>query len=72
MKTPAIEDRKEDARQVELSMKDPHRFDYKKMFPNTSWEFEKFDKTDLKGIAWTVIGGGLLLVLLYLISVLGK
>jgi len=72
MKTPAIADRMEDERQMKLSMENPHRFDYKKMFPNTNWEFEKFDKVDMKGIAWTVIGGGLLLALLYLISVLGK
>ncbi len=72
MKTPAIEDKEEDARQLQLSMENPSRFDYKKMFPNTSWEFEKFDKTDTKGIIWTVIGGGLLFFFLYLISLVGK
>ncbi len=72
MKTPAIADKEEDARQLQLSMENPQRFDYKKMFPDTNWEFEKFDRTDIKGIIWTVVGGALLFFLLYLISLAGK
>ncbi len=72
MKTPAIADKEEDARQVQLSMENPSRFDYKKMFPNSNWEFEKFEKEDIKGIIWTVIGGGVIFFLLFLISLIGK
>ena len=72
MKTPALSDKEEDARQIQLSFDNPDRFNYKKMFPNSNWEFEKLDKTDIKGIIWTVLGGGLIFLLLYLISFLGK
>ncbi len=72
MKTPAIADKEEDARQVQLSMENPQRFDYKKMFPKSNWEFEKFEKQDWKGIIWTIAGGGLIFFLLYLISLIGK
>ncbi len=72
MKTPAISDKEEDARQVQLSMEDPHRFDYKKLFPNSNWEIEKFDRGDIKGIIYTVVGGGLIFFCLYLISLIGK
>jgi len=72
MKTPAIADREEDAKQVKLSMENPDRFNYKKMFPNSNWEFEKFEKVDVKGIAWTIIGGGVIFILLYMISLAGK
>ena len=52
MKTPANADRAIDAKEMELSYQNPDRFDHCKMFPGTDWEFEKFDKTDLKGIAF--------------------
>lgn len=72
LKTPAIADREEDAKQVQLSIENPSRFDYKKLFKNSNWEFEKLDKTDLKGIILFTIYGIIIMAIVYWISTLGK
>ena len=72
MKTPSVADRDEDDRQMKLSYENPHRFDYKKMFPKSSWEFEKFEKVDIKGLLYFSLGTALILSILYIISFLGK
>ncbi len=72
MKTPSVADREEDERQMQLSYQNPQRFDNKKMFPNSSWEFEKFEKVDIKGLLYFSLGGALILSVLYIISWIGK
>ena len=72
MKTSVESNREVDLKEVELSYANPSRFDYKKMFPNSNWEFEKFDKTDIKGIIWFTLGGILILYILYMIASLGR
>jgi solute:Na+ symporter, SSS family len=72
MKTPSVADKKEDERQMKLSYENPGRFDYKKMFPNSNWEFEKFEKIDIKGLLYFSLGGALILSVLYIISFIGK
>ena len=67
LKTPVTADREFDAKEVELSYANPSRFDHKKMFRHSNWEFEKFDKTDIKGIVISSIGALFILLLLYLI-----
>jgi SSS family solute:Na+ symporter len=49
MKTPVRVDTSEDARELELSYNNPHRFDGKKLFPGSYWEFDRWTKTDLIG-----------------------
>jgi len=72
LKTPAIADREEDAKQVQLSIENPSRFDYKKLFKNSNWEFEKLDRTDIKGIILFTIYGVIIMSIIYWISTLGK
>lgn len=72
MKTPAFGTPEEDAREMALSYQNPARFDHLKMFPNSDWEFEKMDKTDIKGVLYSSAGGLLLIVLLWLVAVLGR
>ena len=57
MKTPVQADREIDAKEMALSYENPQRFDHMKMFRNSNWEFEKLDRTDIKGIVWCTIGG---------------
>ncbi|MBN1542945.1 sodium:solute symporter family protein [candidate division KSB1 bacterium] len=71
MKTPALADRQADAQEMALSYAQPNRFDYKKMFPNSSWEFEKFEKTDILGMIVFTIGGLVILAVLYGLAQLG-
>lgn len=72
MKTPSVADRKEDEREMQLSYQNPQRFDYKKMFPKSNWEFEKFERLDIKGLLYFSLGGALILSVLYIISFIGK
>ncbi|MFI4910764.1 MAG: sodium:solute symporter [Sedimentisphaeraceae bacterium JB056] len=72
MKTPANADREQDVRDMELSVKDPARFDHKKMFPNSNWEFEKFDNLDMKGIVWYTVAAVVIIAAVYGVSYLGK
>ena len=69
MKTPVRVDHQEDAKELALSYADPHRFDYKKLFPNSSWEFDKWNKVDTIGfIVSTIIGVGVIVFLMLLLS----
>jgi hypothetical protein len=52
MKTKVIPDRELDKAELEKSYANPTRFDHTKLFPNSSWEFCKWDKED----TWGVIG----------------
>ncbi|MBN2354753.1 hypothetical protein JXO59_01500, partial [candidate division KSB1 bacterium] len=38
-----------DAAEMERSYNDPHRFDYKKLFPKSEWEFLRWNRVDLLG-----------------------
>jgi SSS family solute:Na+ symporter len=49
MKTEVREDREEDARELALSYARPDRFHHKKLFPNTSWEFHRWNRVDTIG-----------------------
>jgi SSS family solute:Na+ symporter len=68
MKTPVLADREADQRELDISYANPHRFDHLKMFPRTSWEFCRWDRTDIVGfsvamlIAFGIIGLFLLVV----------
>ena len=72
MKTPANINKEDDARELMLSYENPHRFDYRKMFRNSNWEFEMLDKTDIKGIAWFSVGGLVILLLLCAVVSIGN
>ncbi len=49
MKTPVGATPELEASNMEHTRKDPARFDHTKMFPGSSWEFTKWDKTDTVG-----------------------
>jgi hypothetical protein len=50
MKTKVIADPKLDKAELEKSYANLTRFDHMKLFPNSSWEFCKWDKEDTYGI----------------------
>jgi len=64
MKTKVHPDPQKDAEEVKLSYQNPFRFDEKKLFPRSQWEFYKWDKVDAGGFAIAV------LVLLAIIAML--
>jgi SSS family solute:Na+ symporter len=68
MKTPVQTDPQEDARQMELSYAQPGRFEDRKLFPNSDWEFDKWDKTDTVG--FLVSAGVAVMVVVFLMALL--
>lgn len=72
MMTKVIIDKEEDARAVELTYQNPHRLDHTKVWPNSNWEFKRWDRTDVKGLILALIGCSGIVGLLFLIVNLGK
>ena len=71
LRTPAVADRELDAAEMELTRADPQRFDHLKMFPNSNFEFSKWDRYERKGIVKIMIWVSLIYVLLIIIANLG-
>jgi len=70
MKTPVHKDPQEDARQMKLSYADPRRFDDRKLFPNSDWEFDKWNKTDVIGfLVSALVAVVIILFLLFLTNI---
>ncbi|MGB8226896.1 MAG: sodium:solute symporter family protein [Sedimentisphaerales bacterium] len=69
MKTKVIADHELDKIELEKSYTNPTRFDHMKLFPNSSWEFCRWDKEDTYGILGT---SALTLVIVALFWVLIK
>ena len=59
MKTPVAPTPEQDEREVALSYREPHRFDGKKLFPGSQWEFTRWATSDFLGIH-RLLGGGCL------------
>lgn len=53
--TPAQGTREEDAEEVALTVKDPHRFDSSKLWPKSDWYIRKWDWQDWKGIVISLV-----------------
>ncbi len=54
MKTQVIADREQDKIELQKSYDNPTRFDHTKLFPNSSWEFCKWNKEDTWGVIASV------------------
>ena len=61
-----------DAREVELSLQNPNRFDNILLFPNTQFELFKWNKQDWVGFILSVAGVGLVLLFVWLVVVIGS
>lgn len=61
-----------DAKEMELSYADPHRFDHMKMFPKSNWEMRKWDRDDWYGVFMTIAASIGCVVLLWLAVTIGK
>jgi solute:Na+ symporter, SSS family len=72
MKTPVSANPEQDAKEMKLSFKNPQRFDHKKLFPNSNWEFYKWNKLDAVGFFIAVLVLlGMLAMLQILVSIGG-
>jgi SSS family solute:Na+ symporter len=72
MKTPVLIDADDDARELARSYANPRRFDSKKLFPRSGWEFDKWNRTDTVGFIISCLVAGAVLVLLMSITQIGR
>ena len=49
MKTPVGATPQEEETAMEATRRDPNRFQHTKLFPNSNWEFARWDKVDTIG-----------------------
>ncbi len=52
--TPVKPDHEEDAREVELTYQNPHRFNDTRLLPNSNWYFRRWTRTDWMGLLYAV------------------
>jgi len=72
MKTKVNTDHAEDAKALRLSYENPDRFNYRKLFPNTDWEYDKWTKEDGVGFAISIATVFVVLALLMFLVSVGK
>jgi hypothetical protein len=61
-----------DAKAVQFTMENPRRFDDRKLFPHSQWEFKKWNKVDSVGFLLCWVGVGGILMLLWMILKAGS
>jgi SSS family solute:Na+ symporter len=70
MLTKVVPERVADTKELDRSMADTTRFNHKKIFPRSEWEFEKWDKDDWVGFTVSIaIVLGIILLLKILVSI---
>lgn len=72
MKTPVAPTLEADAAAVEASYANPTRYDHLKLFPNSNWEFTKWDKRDALGFLACCALVGVVLVVFKGVLVIGS
>jgi SSS family solute:Na+ symporter len=72
MKTAVHTDPQEDARQMELSYANPDRFNDCKLFGQSDWEFDTWDKTDTIGFVVSAVVAVLVVLFLMGLLAIGK
>lgn len=71
MRTPVVGDRENDDKEMAISLANPSRYEERKLWAGSSWEIYRFNKVDCTGIVWFILGGILILFLVWLISLAG-
>jgi SSS family solute:Na+ symporter len=71
LKTPVNTNLEKDREEIEKSYQNPSKFDHLKMFPNSQFEFTKWDKTDIVGFFIGFLGVFFIIILTIIIAQLG-
>lgn len=72
LRTPSYADHAKDAQEMAKTITDPNRFNHVKLFPDSSWEFNKWAKFDLSGVV-KILGWVILIyILLFAIVRIGS
>lgn len=72
MKTPVAPTLEEDASEVAASYANPNRYDHRKLFPKSAWEFTKWDRDDVLGFFGCCGLVGIILIFFKAVLVIGS
>jgi len=72
MLTPVIGTHADDDREMKLTRANPNRFEHLKLFPNSNWEFRKWNREDWLGVGSACLAAASVVVLLIVIIGLGS
>jgi SSS family solute:Na+ symporter len=72
LKTPVAATLEEDALEVERSYANPGRFDDRKLFPHSDWEFTRWNREDFLGFLGCCLLVGVVLVVFKFVLTLGS
>lgn len=71
MRTRVIPDPETDARELQLSLQNPRRYDHLLVFPKTQFEIYKWTKIDWIGFILSVLGVGAVLLFIWIVVSIG-
>jgi energy-coupling factor transporter transmembrane protein EcfT len=71
MKTPIAPTLEDDAKEVEMSYANPARYDDRKLFPQSTWEFTKWDRQDALGFLGCCALVGFILIFFKAVLLIG-
>jgi solute:Na+ symporter, SSS family len=72
MLTPVIGTHADDDREMELTRANPNRFAHLKLFPDSNWEFRRWNREDWLGVGGACLAALSVVVLLIVIIGLGS
>jgi SSS family solute:Na+ symporter len=72
MHTPVTGERELDERELALNLETPERTSAARMFPDSNWEFSRWTRYDVKGLAWITVGVAGCIALIAMIVGLGR
>lgn len=71
MRTQVVPNAQADAKEVELSLQNPNRFDHLLIFPGTQFEIYKWTRLDWIGFGLSVLGVGVVMVFIWIVVSIG-
>jgi solute:Na+ symporter, SSS family len=71
LRTPSYADREKDAEEMAKTIVDPHRFDSVKLFAGSSFELNRWDGYEVKGVIRIMVYVVLIYVALYAVTMIG-
>ena len=72
MLTPVVGSQTSDAREMELTRADPHRFDHLKIWRASNWEFRRWNREDWVGVLGSCAAAASVVALLVVLVSLGR
>ncbi|HQJ75975.1 MAG TPA: sodium:solute symporter family protein [Bacteroidota bacterium] len=72
LRTPVDPDLRKDELELKITYENPERFNHYKLFPNSNWEFDRWEKYDIKGMILAFTYGIIQLSLVIAMGYIGK